>query len=91
MGGKFTFQKSIGVCPAPYRNIFPSLENGAVIISAPQVREPAYIWYNWSDHPDMENQLLDAMGMPVSPFRCAVEPNTSVPVDALPAGGIPVL
>lgn len=61
-----------------------------VTVSATQVKTPVCIWYNWSDHPDAANQLLDENRMPVSPFRTSTGKDTIIP-NALPANNIPMM
>jgi sialate O-acetylesterase len=68
-----------------------AIDGNTITISSPEVREPAYIWYNWSDSPDVSNQLLDAHNMPVSPFRSAIHPENHIPENAIPADNIPML
>lgn len=43
------------------------IENGTVVISSPNVKEPLSVRYNWADNPD--GNLTNASGLPASSFR----------------------
>jgi sialate O-acetylesterase len=43
------------------------IEEGAVVVSSPQVSAPVAVRYNWGDAPD--GNLVDEHGLPVAPFR----------------------
>lgn len=44
------------------------IEGGRVIVSHPEVPEPQAVRYGWLDNPSQSN-LVDAEGLPASPFR----------------------
>jgi sialate O-acetylesterase len=43
------------------------IEEGAVVVSSPQVSAPVAVRYNWGDAPD--GNLANEHGLPVAPFR----------------------
>lgn len=43
------------------------IENGTVVVSSPNVKEPLSVRYNWADNPD--GNLTNASGLPASSFR----------------------
>ena len=52
------------------RHFYPAaaqIDNGSVVVSAPQVKEPVAVRYAWADDPDAN--LFDGAGLPAAPFR----------------------
>ena len=45
-----------------------SLDNGRVIVSCDQVKQPVAIRYGWADDPSDLN-LFNSAGLPANPFR----------------------
>jgi sialate O-acetylesterase len=44
------------------------IEGGAVVLTSPQVTEPAAVRYAWDSFPEGAN-LFNAAGLPAAPFR----------------------
>jgi len=54
----------------PDRKFYPAtarIERGTVVVSAPEVPEPAAVRYAWSNNPDAN--LFNGTGLPAEPFR----------------------
>ena len=48
------------------------IQDGRVIVQAPEVAQPTHLRYAWADNPDDAN-LYNAEGLPASPFQASVE------------------
>jgi sialate O-acetylesterase len=44
------------------------IDGGSVVVSSPEISQPAYVRYAWADHPAGAN-LFNADGLPAAPFR----------------------
>lgn len=51
-----------------FRPATARIEGARVIVSHPEVPQPAAVRYGWLDNPSQSN-LVDATGLPATPFR----------------------